>query len=110
MGINGLRSQILANAAELFLHKNTGPLDLPPKLLLLIIRRSDKGYRAVILSSRILRLEGPEGHSAQQALELLLELTAELLEEVCETWEYVFAPGEEVKVFEDGARIVVREG
>lgn len=75
----------------------------------LLVRRSEKGYKAVIIGERILRLEGPEGHSVQQALELLLELTAELLEEVGDVWEYALHAGEEVRVFEDGARIVVRE-
>ena len=90
------------------LHKNTSNLDRTSDPTLLIIRRSDKGYKAVVIQNRILRLEGPEGHSAQQALELLLELTAELLEEVYETWEYALHEGEEVRWFDDGARIVVR--
>ncbi|KAK5120548.1 hypothetical protein LTR85_006204 [Meristemomyces frigidus] len=107
MGLSGLRSQILANAEELMLYKNTDNVDRVGHHRL-IVRRSDKGYKAVILGERTLRLEGPEGPSTHQALELLLELTAELLEEVSEVWEYNVYHGEEVQVFDDGARIAVK--
>ncbi|EMD00893.1 hypothetical protein BAUCODRAFT_188063 [Baudoinia panamericana UAMH 10762] len=106
-----------ANAAELMLHQNPSNLDLDRvKQHQLLIRRSDKGYKGVIIGGdRVLRLEGPEGHSALQALELLLELTAELLEGCCEVWEYPFregedGQGEEVRCFDDGARVVVGKG
>jgi hypothetical protein len=45
-----------------------------------------------------------------QALEVLLELTAELLEEASEVWEYEGYEGEEVRVFDDGSRVAVRRG
>lgn len=89
------------------LYKNTDNLDRVAHHKL-IVRRSDKGYKAVVVSDRIFRLEGPEGHSCLQALELLLELTAELLEDVSEVWEYNLYQGEEVQVFDDGARIAVK--
>lgn len=98
---------ITANAAELMLHKNTDNIDRTRHHSLLV-RRSEKGYKAVVLGQRRLRLEGPEGHSVTQALELLLELTAELLEEVAEVWEYEGYEGEEVRIFDDGSRIAVK--
>lgn len=70
----------------------------------LVVREDGKAYKAIILCENRIRIEGAEAATPKEALEVLLTITAQMLEVASETWEEGYA-GEEVVERGDGSRV-----
>ncbi|KAK3672521.1 hypothetical protein LTR78_007571 [Recurvomyces mirabilis] len=113
MAQSALREQILVNAAELMCKLNPDKQHRISEHRL-IVRRcgmgESKGYKGVIIDYAVIRIEGPRANTFLEALESLLNFTAEALKPHLEGYEnmkFSHIKGQALKRRE-GSRIAVK--